>query len=123
MTAERRRLDEELVARGLVATRSRARDLILRGLVAVDGRISDKPGQRVIAGPVQRRMDVTLLAAVSRHALDQASRRPRDFAHALLTLEMLHQRPGGIVAEAVLTSQQLGQRQSSVGVDPTARPE
>ena len=47
MSAERRRLDEELVARGLVATRSRARDLILRGLVTADGRVVGKPGQRV----------------------------------------------------------------------------
>lgn len=31
------RLDRELVARGLVASRARARDLILRGLVQVDG--------------------------------------------------------------------------------------
>lgn len=43
-----RRLDEELVARGLVASRSRARDLVLRGLVKVDGQAARKPSQPVL---------------------------------------------------------------------------
>lgn len=47
MSAERHRLDEELVARGLVATRSRARDLIRRGLVMADGERATKPAQPV----------------------------------------------------------------------------
>ncbi|TFF19924.1 TlyA family RNA methyltransferase [Jiella endophytica] len=38
----RTRLDASLVERGLVATRSRARDAILRGHVSVDGRIETK---------------------------------------------------------------------------------
>lgn len=38
------RLDKILVARGLVETRSRARDLIVRGRVSVDGRAVTKPG-------------------------------------------------------------------------------
>lgn len=41
------RLDQALVARGLVATRARARDAVLRGHVAVDGRIVDKPSLAV----------------------------------------------------------------------------
>ena len=41
------RLDQALVKRGLVETRSRARDLILRGAVAVDGRAVRKPAQTV----------------------------------------------------------------------------
>jgi 23S rRNA (cytidine1920-2'-O)/16S rRNA (cytidine1409-2'-O)-methyltransferase len=40
---ERRRLDVELVARGLVTSRARARDLVLRGEVCVDGLVTDKP--------------------------------------------------------------------------------
>ena len=42
-----RRLDQELVSRGLVATRSRARDLILRGFVYVDGRVEQRPARKV----------------------------------------------------------------------------
>lgn len=41
------RLDQALVARGLAATRSRARDLILRGQVLVDGRVAAKAGVMV----------------------------------------------------------------------------
>jgi 23S rRNA (cytidine1920-2'-O)/16S rRNA (cytidine1409-2'-O)-methyltransferase len=40
----KKRLDEVLVDRGLVATRSRARDAILRGLVLVDGEVVTKAG-------------------------------------------------------------------------------
>lgn len=43
-----RRLDEELVARGLVASRSRARDLVVRGQVTVDGKAARKPSQPVL---------------------------------------------------------------------------
>ncbi len=41
------RLDQALVARGLAATRSRARDLILRGQVLVGGRTAAKAGTLV----------------------------------------------------------------------------
>jgi 23S rRNA (cytidine1920-2'-O)/16S rRNA (cytidine1409-2'-O)-methyltransferase len=53
--AARRRLDLEMVARGLAESRARARDLILRGRVAVDGRVVDKP-----AAPVAAASAVTL---------------------------------------------------------------
>ena len=46
---ERLRLDELLVARGLFATRSRARDAIARGTVTVGGAAAAKPGQTVPA--------------------------------------------------------------------------
>lgn len=49
LTAQKLRLDEALVARGLAATRSRARDVILRGLVRVDGAVAEKPG--ALVGP------------------------------------------------------------------------
>ncbi len=45
----RQRLDHALVERGLVASRSRARDLVLRGAVTVDGLAADKPAQMVEA--------------------------------------------------------------------------
>jgi 23S rRNA (cytidine1920-2'-O)/16S rRNA (cytidine1409-2'-O)-methyltransferase len=45
--AERRRLDEELVVRGLLQTRARARDAILRGTVLVNGQKISKPAASV----------------------------------------------------------------------------
>lgn len=45
-----RRLDVELVARGLADSRSRARDLVLRGHVTVDGRPATKPSAPVATG-------------------------------------------------------------------------
>lgn len=41
------RLDQRLVADGLVASRSRARDLILRGFVNVDGTVCERPAQSI----------------------------------------------------------------------------
>jgi 23S rRNA (cytidine1920-2'-O)/16S rRNA (cytidine1409-2'-O)-methyltransferase len=41
------RLDQALVARGLVPTRARARDAIVRGHVRVAGRVADKPSLSV----------------------------------------------------------------------------
>lgn len=46
---ERLRLDSALVARGLVATRARARDLVLRRAVRVAGVVVEKPAQLVAA--------------------------------------------------------------------------
>ena len=46
----RQRLDELLVARGLFASRSRARDAIERGTVTVNGVIARKPGQTASPG-------------------------------------------------------------------------
>ncbi len=43
----RERLDHSLVARGLAASRSRARDLVRRGAVAVNGAVLTKPGALV----------------------------------------------------------------------------
>jgi 23S rRNA (cytidine1920-2'-O)/16S rRNA (cytidine1409-2'-O)-methyltransferase len=45
----RSRLDDELVRRGLYASRARARDAILRGTVTVNGAVARKPAQA--AGP------------------------------------------------------------------------
>lgn len=47
LTLPRLRIDQALVTRGLVPTRSRARDLIYRGLVEVDGVTATKPAQMV----------------------------------------------------------------------------
>ena len=45
----RERLDQLLVRSGQMQTRARARDAILRGTVRVDGRIADKPAQKISA--------------------------------------------------------------------------
>jgi len=47
--AERSRLDELLVARGLASNRSVARGLIMAGLVSVSGRVVDKAGTAITA--------------------------------------------------------------------------
>lgn len=43
----RQRLDQEMVSRGLVPSRARARDLIRRGVVYISGAIAGKPAQTV----------------------------------------------------------------------------
>jgi len=59
------RLDLALVARGLVATRAKARDLIARGEVRVDGEVARKPAMSV-------RAEQTIV--VDAHAAAQVSR-------------------------------------------------
>ncbi len=50
--AQKQRLDQALVTRGLVKSRARARDLVLRGEVKIDGSIEIKPAR--IVAPAQR---------------------------------------------------------------------
>jgi 23S rRNA (cytidine1920-2'-O)/16S rRNA (cytidine1409-2'-O)-methyltransferase len=64
----RQRLDEALVARGLFASRSRARDAVLRGTVTVDGVPAAKPSQSVGADALIAVRDAAQ-AYVSRAAL------------------------------------------------------
>jgi 23S rRNA (cytidine1920-2'-O)/16S rRNA (cytidine1409-2'-O)-methyltransferase len=69
------RLDQALVARNLVATRARARDLVLRGEVSVDGRTVTKPSTPVDDGNRLSVADgagayVSRGALKLRHALD-----------------------------------------------------
>lgn len=78
------RLDQALVERGLVATRSRARDLIRRGEVTVDGAVATKPAAGVSpgsaialspgAGDYVSRSALKLAAALDRFALSPAGR-------------------------------------------------
>lgn len=63
------RLDQALLARGLVASRARARDLIVRGMVTVSGRPAAKAGQ-IVGDDVELRIARDAGAsAVSRAAL------------------------------------------------------
>lgn len=76
----RLRLDELLVARGLFASRSRARDAVARGAVSVGGRVVAKPGSPVppdasvaVDDPAQgyvSRAALKLIAALDHFALD-----------------------------------------------------
>ncbi|MEQ1614456.1 MAG: TlyA family RNA methyltransferase [Hyphomicrobium sp.] len=61
------RLDLALVARGLVATRARARDLILRGAVRIGHLVADRPAQ-MIASDMQLGVDGGANAYVARSA-------------------------------------------------------
>jgi 23S rRNA (cytidine1920-2'-O)/16S rRNA (cytidine1409-2'-O)-methyltransferase len=84
---QRRRLDLELVRRGLAASRSEARDVIAGGEVTVDGRPALKPGTLVRADEpvtitrgrrfVSRGGD-KLAAALDRFGIDPAGRRALD---------------------------------------------
>lgn len=65
----KKRLDELLLARGLVPSRSRARDAILRGLVTVDGVVAAKAGAQIADGAVIDISPEAGTAFVSRGAL------------------------------------------------------
>lgn len=58
-----------MVARGLAATRSRARDLVRRGAVMADGKVVTKPGALVAAGANLSIASGTAAFRVSRGAL------------------------------------------------------
>ncbi len=64
----RRRLDAELVARGLYASRSRAGEAVRRGAVRIAGRVAKKPGD-LVATDVQIGIDDPARHLVSRGAL------------------------------------------------------
>ena len=48
MTPPKLRLDQRLTELGLVSTRARAQALVMAGSVLVDGKVTDKPGARVL---------------------------------------------------------------------------
>jgi len=79
----RRRLDDELVSRGLYPSRARARDAILRGTVRIAGEPAAKPAQKVEADAViaiddGARHYVSRAALKLIHALDHFGLSPRD---------------------------------------------
>jgi 23S rRNA (cytidine1920-2'-O)/16S rRNA (cytidine1409-2'-O)-methyltransferase len=84
----RRRLDAELVRRGLVATQTQAADAVRQGLVLLSGRPADNPSTLVDgAEPVElasaqkpfvSRGGAKLLAALERFAIEVAGRRCLD---------------------------------------------
>jgi 23S rRNA (cytidine1920-2'-O)/16S rRNA (cytidine1409-2'-O)-methyltransferase len=84
----RRRLDQEMVRRGLAASRSEAREAILSGRVTVGGRPADKPGTLVapsepleLAGPARpfaSRGGQKLVGALDTFGVDPGGRRCLD---------------------------------------------
>ena len=64
----RKRLDQEMVARGLVQSRARAGDLIRRGAVLVSGRVANKAGQ-LVDPTVELIVDAAANAHVARSGL------------------------------------------------------
>lgn len=79
MTADKLRLDELLVRRGLFASRSRARDAILRGTVLVAGTTATKPGLGVSAD---------IETVVDDPAQDYVSRAALKLVHALEAFDL-----------------------------------
>jgi 23S rRNA (cytidine1920-2'-O)/16S rRNA (cytidine1409-2'-O)-methyltransferase len=69
---EPQRLDLALVARGLVPTRAKARDLIARGQVLIDGQVAHKAAMNVRAGQAIA-VDAEAAAQVSRGAVKLAA--------------------------------------------------
>ena len=104
------RLDEALVARGLFASRSRARDAILRGTVSVDGLSETKPAQPVastaeiaVADPARgyvSRAALKLIAALDAFDLDPAGRVALDIGASTggFTQVLLERGAGHVVA-------------------------
>ncbi|RST87898.1 TlyA family RNA methyltransferase [Aquibium carbonis] len=104
------RLDEALVARGLFASRSRARDAILRGTVTVDGVSETKPALAVVptariavADPARRyvsRAALKLIAALDAYAFDPAGRVALDLGASTggFTQVLLERGAGHVVA-------------------------
>jgi 23S rRNA (cytidine1920-2'-O)/16S rRNA (cytidine1409-2'-O)-methyltransferase len=81
--AQKLRLDQLLVERGLVESREKARALILAGQVLVDGQKSDKPGHGIADGsrvevlermPYVSRGGLKLAAALDHFAIDVTGR-------------------------------------------------
>jgi 23S rRNA (cytidine1920-2'-O)/16S rRNA (cytidine1409-2'-O)-methyltransferase len=87
MVAERRRLDQALVERGLVASRERAQALVRAGLVRVGGEPAGRPDQLVAtdqlieltgSSPYVSRGGEKLAAALDTFAIDVAGRTALD---------------------------------------------
>ncbi len=119
------RLDKVLLLRGLVETRSRARDLIVRGAVSVGGLVETKPGALVKddadivlledADYVSRGA-LKLVAALDAFAFDPAGRRALDVGASTGGFTDVLLRRGAVHVTAVDVGH--GQLHSRIGSDP-----
>ncbi|SOC09965.1 TlyA family RNA methyltransferase [Stappia indica] len=124
--AERERLDQLLVARGLVESRARARDAILRGHVRVDGMAVDKPGQKVgmavrldvddPAGGYVSRAALKLKAGLEHFSLDVAGRIALDLGASTGGFTQVLLEAGAAKVHAIDVGH--GQMHASIADDP-----
>lgn len=124
--AERERLDQLLVVRGLVESRARARDAILRGHVRVDGMAVDKPGQKVgmavrldvddPAGGYVSRAALKLKAGLERFSLDVAGRIALDLGASTGGFTQVLLEAGAAKVHAIDVGH--GQMHASIADDP-----
>lgn len=124
--AERERLDQLLVARGLVESRARARDAVLRGHVRVDGVATDKPGQKVAtgarldvddpAGGYVSRAALKLKAGLERFSFDVAGRIALDLGASTGGFTQVLLEAGALKVHAIDVGH--GQMHPSVADDP-----
>lgn len=127
--AERERLDQLLVARGLVESRARARDAILRGHVRVDGTVADKPGQKVAVGarldvddPVGgyvSRAALKLKAGLEHFSLDVSGRIALDLGASTGGFTQVLLEAGALKVHAIDVGH--GQMHASIAGDPRVR--
>ena len=125
----RLRLDEALVARGLLPTRSRARDAILRGGVKVDGVIATRPGapvgpdsQLVLDDPAAEyvsRGAIKLVAALDDFGFDPSGRVCLDLGASTGGFTQVLLRRGAALVFAVDVGR--GQLHPAVAADPRIR--
>ena len=127
--AERERLDQLLVARGLVESRARARDAILRGHVRVDGTVANKPGQKVAvgarldvddpAGGYVSRAALKLKAGLENFSLDVSGRIALDLGASTGGFTQVLLEAGALKVHAIDVGH--GQMHASIAGDPRVR--
>lgn len=126
----RLRLDELLVARGLFASRSRARDAILRGAVTLDGRPATKPAQPAgdgaeiavddPAGRYVSRAALKLLHGLDAFAIDPAGAFALDIGASTGGFTQLLLERGAAHVTAIDVGH--GQMHESLAADPRVTP-
>ncbi len=128
-SATRLRLDEAIVARGLLPTRSRARDAVLRGSVKVDGVTAARPGAAVAetsaitlddpAAEYVSRGALKLVAALDAFGFDPAGRVCLDLGASTGGFTEVLLRRGAAFVFAVDVGH--GQLHPSLAADPRVR--
>ncbi|HEV2503081.1 MAG TPA: TlyA family RNA methyltransferase [Mesorhizobium sp.] len=124
--SQRQRLDDLLVARGLFASRSRARDAVERGTVSVDGSVVTKPGQNVSVGvdlavddPARNyvsRAALKLIAGLDRFQLDPSGAEALDIGASTGGFTQVLLERGAAYVTAVDVGH--GQMHASIATDP-----
>lgn len=124
--SQRQRLDDLLVARGLFASRSRARDAVERGTVSVGGTVVTKPGQNVssdvdlaVDDPARNyvsRAALKLIAGLDRFQLDPSGAQALDIGASTGGFTQVLLERGAAHVTAVDVGH--GQMHASIAADP-----